>query len=735
MTDIWLENPMAKPAKKEQSEALPVADEGLTEDIKDTIRTVMTNIAAALPGYRSRLPQRVMIAEAAKTLAGEYGGKRIFVCEAKTGTGKSIGYMAGAIPVALAQGKHVVISTATVTLQEQITNRDLPQFQKASGLNFTFAMAKGRRRYVCPRNLGLLTGSVSGQENLGFGDDVSEGAAWTRPPEPSEVNALRAMEVALKQGQWVGDIDIWPQSLKDDLQDMITTTNHGCTRKHCAHYQKCPFFEARRGLKQKDVIIANHDLVLADIDLDGGAILPPPDECIYVFDEGHHLAPKAVQRFGSTASLRGAIGWLEKAPKTVAHLIPHLPADPALQTRAAEMARDVHKVRGRLEEAHRLIAASFPAAEPGPYGSDTDLWRFPQGQVPADLVPVAKQLADSALSTYRHVAWFKEKLMDAVDDGLVRSGVAERIAPDIGFLEHRLENLARLWWLMSKEDKGNAPPTARWVTRAKKSRDQDFVVSASPVTAAAFLQRGLWADCAGAVITSATLTALGKYDRLRLGTGLRDDDGSRFIVLDSPFDYQTNAVLHIPAMRTTPKAPAGHTDEVAGLIPQLIDPAQGTLVLFASGKQMRAVAEQLPTELRDITLIQGDCPKQDILDRHTDAVTNSRGSVIFGLASFAEGVDLPGQLCEHVIIPKLPFAVPDSPVEATYSEWLEARGRNPFMEVTVPDAVLRLVQACGRLIRTETDTGRITILDRRLVSTKYGKQMLESLPPFRREID
>ena len=133
--------------------------------------------------------------------------------------------------------------------------------------------------------------------------------------------------------------------------------------------------------------------------------------------------------------------------------------------------------------------------------------------------------------------------------------------------------------------------------------------------------------------------------------------------------------------------------------------------------------------------MQGDYSKHEILRRHREAMDAAPGSVIFGLASFAEGVDLPGRYCTHVLIAKIPFAVPDSPLEAALSEWVEDQGRNAFMEIAVPDAALRLVQACGRLLRTETDTGRITICDRRLVTRRYGKALLETLPPFRLDVE
>jgi ATP-dependent DNA helicase DinG len=150
---------------------------------------------------------------------------------------------------------------------------------------------------------------------------------------------------------------------------------------------------------------------------------------------------------------------------------------------------------------------------------------------------------------------------------------------------------------------------------------------------------------------------------------------------------------------------------------------------------MEQVFAALPLEWQQRILMQDTLSKQEILNRHRECIDAGKGSVIFGLASFSEGVDLPGDYCRHVVIAKIPFAVPDEPVEAALAEWIEARGGNPFMEISVPDAALKLVQASGRLLRTESDRGRITLLDRRIVSKQYGRAILDSLPPFRRDIN
>jgi len=207
----------------------------------------------------------------------------------------------------------------------------------------------------------------------------------------------------------------------------------------------------------------------------------------------------------------------------------------------------------------------------------------------------------------------------------------------------------------------------------------------------------------------------------------------RYKIVASPFDYG-QATLHIPAMSSEPSDAPAHTQELIELLPKLLDAGEGSLVLYSSRRQMNDVYEGLPREWQGRIVRQDDYSKQEILRRHRASIDAGDGAVIFGLASFAEGVDLPGSYCQHVVIAKLPFAVPDNPVDAALAEWLESQGRNAFMEISVPDAALKLVQASGRLIRTESDTGRVTLMDRRVLTRRYGQAILDSLPAFRRHI-
>ena len=274
-------------------------------------------------------------------------------------------------------------------------------------------------------------------------------------------------------------------------------------------------------------------------------------------------------------------------------------------------------------------------------------------------------------------------------------------------------------------------PFARWLQATERDAVSavDLNVYSVPLSTANILRRILWGRCFASILTSATLAPAGEFKHFfsKLGYG----DASQAIQLFGEFNYQ-DAVFYVPAMTSLPTNSMVHTEEIIDLIPKLLSKKAGSLVLFSSRRQMEDVASALEDSLE--ILVQGARSKQHLLDAHRVKIDAGEPSVLFGLASFAEGLDLPGPYCEEVIIAKLPFAVPDGPVDQAMGEWIESKGGSSFRDISLPDAALRLMQASGRLLRSEADSGRISLLDRRIVEKSYGKQLLEALPPFSRDI-
>lgn len=264
-------------------------------------------------------------------------------------------------------------------------------------------------------------------------------------------------------------------------------------------------------------------------------------------------------------------------------------------------------------------------------------------------------------------------------------------------------------------------------------------MNVSPLEVGWQLDQQIWSRCVGAVLVSATMRALNSFSFFshQAGISQKAEDGVQFLALASPFDYQNQAELIVPAMKYEPQAPQ-FTDYLIEILPKIIEENKANLVLFSSYWQMNKVAEALATDFvkKSWALqVQGDTSRTEILKKHKKLIDQGKTSVLFGTGSFSEGLDLPGELLENLVITKIPFGVPTSPVEQAHSEYIESRGGNPFMQITVPDASKKLIQSVGRLLRKERDSGKVTILDRRIVTKRYGKSLLDSLPPFKRTIN
>jgi len=306
---------------------------------------------------------------------------------------------------------------------------------------------------------------------------------------------------------------------------------------------------------------------------------------------------------------------------------------------------------------------------------------------------------------------------------------AEQWQAAIGALLQKAEQLLNtLTYFCAEQDKEGIP-VARWINKTTFANKTETHINACPISISNQLYNTLWKRCYSAVVTSATLTALNKFDKLIWETGI--PTWAVFERVESPFNYQELGELDVVTLKSNPNEP-GFQGDVEEWLDTKVDLKQATLVLFSSRVQLEATRERFIGDWADSLFCQGYLPRPEIVRLHKERVDDGQGSIIFGLASFAEGVDLPGNYVNHVVIVKIPFAVPDDPMQEAIAEWLQAQGGNPFWGLTLPAASIRLIQACGRLIRTETDTGRVSILDKRLQTKSYGRELIASLPPFKR---
>ncbi|KMQ74561.1 ATP-dependent DNA helicase DinG [Marinobacter subterrani] len=730
----------------------------LTDDTKQEIQQGYRDVLAGKQ-IRARYGQRLMIAEIARYMGEitENDGQRTSpasacVVEAGTGTGKTLAYLIAAIPVAKALGKTLVISTATVALQDQIVLKDLPDLKKHSTMDFNWTLAKGRGRYLCMSRLEARL------HDEGNGDSDTMPLFLLDGPKSEEPGTRAFFEEMLASygsRNWDGDRDHWPEQIPDDVWRQVTTDHRQCTNRHCSYFDSCAFFDARKDLDDADIVVANHDLVLADLALGGGAILPEPENALYIFDEAHHLPDKALNHFAASVPLNSTRQWLKQLSQALVKMQPYLPGGSQAAKsldRIGSASRDVDLVLARVyEEAEQNTGWEFNEER------RTAQWRYPEGALPEAMAELSAEARIATANLVRQLGVLADELQGAFDERKeheIDRETAEAWYPVIGSFHSRAEDQLRLWTAWCEQggatqgdaaedsDAGNeqgpktpsfkSPPPARWAVRQRWDHAEDITLYSSPVLADNLLYSRLWSRAYGAVLTSATLTALGRFDRLNSRAGL--PQGSRFLVVPSSFRYAEMATVEVPAMSAMP-TDDGFADELIRRLPDLWAGEKATLVLFTSRRQMIQVRDALAPEYPDLIITQDDMAKGEVLRQHCSRVDEGRPSVLFGVASFAEGIDLPGKYLHHVVITRLPFSVPDDPIESSLAEWVTQRGGNPFMEITVPDASIKLVQAVGRLLRTEQDTGRVTILDRRIIARRYGQLLLDALPPFRRIIE
>ncbi len=718
----------------------------------------------AASGLRERAGQRLMAEQVALTLADADLGKppededgpieelepqrSIAVIQAGTGVGKSMAYSVPAVALALARNTRVMISTATVALQEQLVAKDLPALAASLPQPFRFALAKGRGRYVCKLKLDRWShadgDSAWDAEDDLFADESRPNAGRDLSPAQEQVERrafYQDLAQQLGRGRWDGDRDQLAQPPEAAWWAAVAAESSSCTARHCPAYDQCSYYAARKTLVGAQVIVVNHDLLLSSL---GSRMLPELDNCLLVLDEAHHLPGIALDQFASSMDL-SRLKWIDKLASQAVRTGGLLAV-----SEVAEIPRISAQLRQHLHDLERLVMhhhgtalkgedmpawgarRSFGAGGQG-NNSQPGRYRVPRGQLHPELIePLAlvSHFATAFLDLLRLVSKaLKAEIKSQPDEARRLS----QLYAQLGTIAPRLEAVASTAQLLLQDaDEGSAPP-AKWFTLATQG---DYIVlqaHASPTLPGATLRQQLWNTVRGAVLTSATLTSCGRFDFFLKEAGLFGDPAMVALEVPSPFDFARQGRLVLVEDLPDPKdANAYNQAMVRALLRDLRAVEHGALVLFTSRAQLRLADESLPDDLRETVLVQTALPRFQLLARHRERVAAGQPSVIFGMQSFGEGLDLPGPLCEDLFITKLPFAPPDDPVGEARAEWLRQVGRDPFTELVVPATAIRLAQWVGRAIRTEDDEAHVTCYDRRLSQTSYGQRLLQGLPPFTR---
>ncbi len=679
----------------------------------------------------ARVAQTLSQAQLGKVDEGDPEPRRsIAVVQAGTGVGKSLAYSIPAISMALSRGTRVLISTATVALQEQLVNKDLPALAQQLDQPFKFALAKGRGRFVCKLKLERLASTGEAQDEMDdlFGEEEAQ-ARMARPRHELEarIQFYRSMADALATQAWNGDRDMLETPPEAEAWSPVAAESASCTGKHCPAFSQCVYYERRKDLVAAQVIVANHDLLLSSL---GSKLLPELDNCLLVLDEAHHLPSTALDQFAGEMDL-SRLTWIDKLASRALRV-----NTVAEVEELADVPQHAGQLRQQLQELARLVMAHYGDAlksQKDSYGPARV--RVPRGVLPEDLLEplgLIAHHADRFLDALRAVS---KALRAEIKDKPEESRRLSTIYAQVGALAPRLESIFDTTQLLlqqaPEDDDRKTIPNAKWFTL---ETDGEYIVvkaHASPIQPGATLRQHLWSQVRGAVLTSATLTSCGQFDFFLRESGLASDASVTTLEVPSPFDYARQGTLVARETAADPREAARFTEEmVEALLTDLSRVQAGALVLFTSREQMRQAVDALSTAMRSQVLVQTALPRPTLLARHRDAVALGEPSIIFGMQSFGEGLDLPGALCESLFITKLPFAPPDDPVGEARAEWLRSSGRNPFNELVVPATAIRLAQWVGRAIRTEEDRAHVYCYDRRLVATSYGQQLIKGLPPF-----
>ncbi len=662
-------------------------------------------VSKTFPQYEYR-SQQVAMLEAVTQAVSE--GRHLLV-EAGTGTGKSIAYLIPAALWAQENNTRVVISTNTINLQDQLINKDIPDLRAALGLELRATVLKGRSNYLCPRRL----------ENL-----------RRRGPETAEEMRVLGKTLVWLQSTVTGDraeINL-NGPIEREAWNRISAEDEGCTTENCIKRTGgiCPYYRSRQAAQSAHILIVNHALLLSDV-ATGNRVLPEYDTLIV--DEAHHLEDATTNalsfRLTQAAIERmlrelggpktGGLGWLLAASEDILspgdfaslnHLVDQT-TNFAFQfeSLANEFYASIEKFMFEQRDGRPLGMYShqeriLPATRAQPAWEEVELaWD--------DAQRTLKSLIDTLANLIQACAELIESFHEEDEE-----------------IYSRLSNLYRRF--SEVNDNLNAmvfkpdPERIYWVEINVNNRR--LAVNAAPLHIGSLMQQHLWNQKGAMVLTSATLTAAGEFDYLR--SRLYAEDAYE-LALGSPFDYESAVLLYIANDIAEPSDRHGHQRGVEASLIRLCKATGGrTLVLFTSYDQLQRTSKAItPVLAKDDIIVyeQGDGASPHSL---LDTFRSTERAVLLGTRAFWEGVDVPGEALSVLVIVKLPFDVPSDPIVAARSETFE----DPFYQYSLPEAILRFRQGFGRLIRTQYDRGVVVVLDRRIITKRYGRLFLDSIP-------
>lgn len=588
--------------------------------------------------------------------------------EAGTGTGKTFGYLVPALKAWYLNDKKVIVSTGTKNLQDQLFYRDLPNMRDALGVSPKTALLKGRNNYLCSYRMdqSLDSGQFQSRSMV---DTLAKVKAWAGQTKSGD----------LTQCKDLADNDpLWPY---------VTSTNDNCLGVECPDFADCYVAKARQKATAADVVVVNHHLLLADMVLkdDGfGELLPDADTVIV--DEAHQLTDIAHAFYGQRLTSRQL---MELCRDTELEALTTAKDDRQLSVSVRRVEGAVNEVRLQLGEAGKKINWQLIATP----------------SLQSALKELEKEVLALCERLERHAS--RSKGLDSCHRRC----------------EESLQALALFNSTFNQSNDDKAYAAVRWVETYRNG----FAVLETPLNVSESFSRSRKEHAARSwIFTSATLTQADDFSLFKDELGLSE---ARDLVLPSPFDYDSQAILHIPRSLPDPRDRTYVNSWQKQVLPLVKANPGGTFVLFTSYAALNKVKELWQEKLDDKTVFaQGDLPKNELIEQFRDA----GNAVLLATSSFWEGVDVKGDALSLVVIDKLPFSAPDEPLIEAKIQAARKSGKNPFFDIQIPEAIIALKQGAGRLIRDYDDKGVLVLCDPRLIANKYGQKFLKSLPPMKR---
>lgn len=638
-------------------------------------------IARSHPDYEYREGQVAM----ADAVLKAFEENRHLIVEAGTGTGKTLAYLVPAIAAATSRKQRIIISTGTKNLQEQLMEKDVPFLQRILPKKFTATYMKGRSNYACLQKVKKAETMpiLDGLDDVDYFQDVS---VWTRESTTGDKAELTHLPE---------NLSFWRQ---------VDARADACLGQKCADYDACFITRMRQRAQDADIIVVNHHLFFADLNLrnnDFGAVLP--DYSAVIFDEAHLIEDVASEYFGFQISSYQ----LEDLSRDLANLA----------ITDVEANRELTKITGRVMR----FADNFWVGFKEGRGFEG---RFPilpnafaiknrNGEIEATPLGETYLSLDNSLGRM-------EASLDALKDQSVE---VEALVRRIRQMRFDLE------FIVAGDD-------ARYVYWLER-RGRGLFLRASPIDVSSLLQDKLFEKVETVILTSATLTSAKSFNFIRERLGLNATESfedkppliekTDELQAHSSYDYKRQAILYLPPRMPDPRD-SGYTKAAAVEIIKLLNITEGrAFILSTSNASMNALYDLVAMEIDYPCFLQGTTSKAGLIEKFR----TTPNAVLFATSSFWQGVDVRGEQLSCVIIDKLPFAVPSDPIIAARQRYIDEHGGSSFYEYSIPQAIITLKQGIGRLIRSATDKGVLSILDPRVRTKGYGKKFLESLPPCR----